>query len=731
MKKCEKSKAFAPAFLKSSRVQEARTRLRQHYALPDELREVKRAPVDIELLNNPEVNSSLRELFHDSCAFCENPASRFRSADVIDHFRPLSSADDGKGATSNDHYGWFAYDWENLLLVCPACQSSKRNLFPTQRARAPVLGTWEEAGRSEGPMLLDPCVDEPLRHLCIWREGVFVARTERGDATIEIVELNRKTLVEERAELVGRIIGSFRLFIGGGNGEDLRRFARGAGERRPGACLLVLRTICDLLPAGATLAGRGRGSAKAFRQHFESLLATLDLSTWQSALTRYMTLDAGALKRILRRPTFDVVHPLLSQRSAAARVRRIAIHDFKGIELLELEVPTGSRHSTGSMMLLGENSTGKSSVLQAIYLALATPAQRRGLRLDVEDFVSRERHGWKMVNEKPARVVLELDSGQLVKLEIDVNSGVERNSGDLGVLVLAYGAHRVFRRGRLSGSAQASRTLFDSLAPIPDPTQWLREANDDEFKAVARALNEVLALKADDHISRDDEGNVQVKAHGRTTPIERMSDGYRSLFSMAVDVMRRMVERWGNLEEARGVVLIDEVETHLHPRWKMLVMSALRRSMPQVQFIVTTHDPLCLRGMVDGEVQVLVRNEYDGIESLTNLPNVQGMRAEQLLTSEYFGLASTTDPEIELLLEEYVRAATTSVDGEAASKKLLDTLAQRISQTTLLGDDPAQQILAEATARYLSIRASSPLKTAAAREDAVRAVLDVLDGSIA
>ncbi|SEA67620.1 Predicted ATP-binding protein involved in virulence [Variovorax sp. YR216] len=430
----------------------------------------------------------------------------------------------------------------------------------------------------------------------------------------------------------------------------------------------------------------------------------------------------------MRPPLLHDGLPILSQRSPAARVRRIAIHNFKGIERLELQASSGSRHSTGSMMLLGENSTGKSSVLQALYLALATPAQRRGLRLDIEDLVSRERQGWKMVEEKPARVVVELDSDTSVDLTIDVNSGVKRTGGDLNVLVLAYGAHRVFRRGRSSGSAEASRTLFDSLAPIPDPSQWLREADDSEFKAVARALNEVLALKADDHISRDDEGNVQVKAHGRTTPIERMSDGYRSLFSMAVDIMRRMVERWGNLEEARGVVLIDEVETHLHPRWKMLIMSALRRAMPQVQFIVTTHDPLCLRGMVDGEVQVLVRNEDDGIEALTGLPNVQGMRAEQLLTSEFFGLASTTDPEMEALLEEYVRAATTaSSNDEAVSKDALDMLAQRIAQTTLIGEVPAEQILAEATARYLSVRASKPLRTAAAREDAVRAVLDALD----
>ena len=108
------------------------------------------------------------------------------------------------------------------------------------------------------------------------------------------------------------------------------------------------------------------------------------------------------------------------------------------------------------------------------------------------------------------------------------------------------------------------------------------------------------------------------------------------------------MEHGSNLETAHGVVLVDEIETHLHPRWKMRVMSSLREAFPRIQFIVTTHDPLCVRGMDDGEVIVLVRNELGGIITLADLPDVSGMRSEQLLTSEYFGLSSTIDPDVQL-----------------------------------------------------------------------------------
>src|SRR5205823_2255078 len=115
-------------------------------------------------------------------------------------------------------------------------------------------------------------------------------------------------------------------------------------------------------------------------------------------------------------------------------------------------------------------------------------------------------------------------------------------------------------------------------------------------------------------------GTILVRAQGELTPLDNLSEGYRSMVALSVDVMRELLGHWDALENAPGLVLIDEVETHLHPRWKMRVMSALRSALPGVQFIVTTHDPLCLRGMSNGEVLVLNRNPRTGIELLTDLP---------------------------------------------------------------------------------------------------------------
>jgi len=59
---------------------------------------------------------------------------------------------------------------------------------------------------------------------------------------------------------------------------------------------------------------------------------------------------------------------------------------------------------------------------------------------------------------------------------------------------------------------------------------------------------------------------------GNASPLDRLSDGYKTTVAIGVDIMREMLRYWPCLEAARGVVLIDEVEAHLHPRWKMRIM---------------------------------------------------------------------------------------------------------------------------------------------------------------
>ena len=138
---------------------------------------------------------------------------------------------------------------------------------------------------------------------------------------------------------------------------------------------------------------------------------------------------------------------------------------------------------------------------------------------------------------------------------------------------------------------------------------------------------------------------------------------------------------------------------------------------------VTTHDPLSLRGMSDGEVQVMIRDEGEHIERLEGLPDVRGLRAEQLLTSDYFGLASTADPELEVALAHKADLAQRSAEPTIPASPL-----DKLSGAAMLGDTPQEQLAVEAMDAFLEARdRGTNEKRKATRKDAVAALKAVLE----
>jgi hypothetical protein len=145
---------------------------------------------------------------------------------------------------------------------------------------------------------------------------------------------------------------------------------------------------------------------------------------------------------------------------------------------------------------------------------------------------------------------------------------------------------------------------------------------------------------------------------------------------------------------AEGIILIDEIGIHLHPRWKMQVVSSLRRAFPKLQFFVTTHEPLCLRGLLVKETFVLVRNEFNDIVSINDLPDPSELRIDQILTSEFFGLKSALDPETERVFEEYYELlAKNEKDRTIEDNSRLHELNIQVPRMKHLGNDIRDEIV--------------------------------------
>jgi hypothetical protein len=105
-----------------------------------------------------------------------------------------------------------------------------------------------------------------------------------------------------------------------------------------------------------------------------------------------------------------------------------------------------------------------------------------------------------------------------------------------------------------------------------------------------------------------------VDGAGARVPIEELSDGFRSILSLTLELLRHLTlafeptlvfDASGTNVLPPGVVLIDEVDVHLHPTWQRSVGTWLTRTFPNVQFIVTTHSPLVCRSAAKGSIFVL------------------------------------------------------------------------------------------------------------------------------
>jgi hypothetical protein len=174
------------------------------------------------------------------------------------------------------------------------------------------------------------------------------------------------------------------------------------------------------------------------------------------------------------------------------------------------------------------------------------------------------------------------------------------------------------------------------------------------------------------------------------------------VLALACEIISILLERWEQMEVAEGIVLIDEIGSHLHPRWQMRVIKSLRQAFPRVQFIVTTHYPLCLRGLYNQELVVLQRTTQNKLVAIDkDLPSIEGMRVDQLLMSEYFGLNSTIDPDLDSLFDEYYHLlALRKRTGN--QEKRLQELKSQLDQYRVFGSTRRERLALEAVDQFLA-----------------------------
>lgn len=224
---------------------------------------------------------------------------------------------------------------------------------------------------------------------------------------------------------------------------------------------------------------------------------------------------------------------------------------------------------------------------------------------------------------------------------------------------------------RLSmGSGALSRyvTLFREDAALSESETWLRlnhsrqiESSDNELlrliEGVRRLLDDGL-LPHGMKISRLTVDHVYVKdGRGIELPMRDISDGCRSVYATVLDLVHGMAEVYGTTDlfgvnstgqtivTKPGVVLIDEIEAHLHPKWQHEIPEWLKTHFPKVQFIVSTHSPLVAQAADPNGIFVLPSQDDMGREPRRldshEFDRLRLRQAEKTLLGTAFGLKTT------------------------------------------------------------------------------------------
>ncbi len=376
-----------------------------------------------------------------------------------------------------------------------------------------------------------------------------------------------------------------------------------------------------------------------------------------------------------------------------ARINALVLEDVCAFERLRLEFPNQEGEGQWAV-LLGDNGVGKSTVLRALALAAVEPATATyflEMRSSAAPFVR--------VGLDGAKVELDLSTGAFevrIRKSSLGSEGMQARTrnGTIRPPVFAYGC----QRGTALGGPERDVTfrpiddvgsLFDYNAHLIHAETWIRRIQsaalcdsggpaetffDAVGKTLVAVLNGVESLEV-----RSDQIWLQGPNVGEV-PLAAMSDGYVTTAGWVIDLIARWADRYtragGKLDDdfskqMTGLVLVDEIDLHLHPLWQLEIVSSLRESFPRLSFLVTTHNPLTLLGAKPGEIHVLRRDEDDRIVTFQrDIP--PGTRADEVLTGFWFNLPSTLDQGTLDLFEEHRGLLREGVDEEDPRLKALE-----------------------------------------------------------
>jgi predicted ATPase len=379
-----------------------------------------------------------------------------------------------------------------------------------------------------------------------------------------------------------------------------------------------------------------------------------------------------------------------------------ADQDFKA-----LDIPKPKAKNLN--LLLADNGFGKTSLLKAIALAALGPAAGRSgiypYRLVRRESGQRELKSAVLkakftTHEQDHSPFTNIDSHVEVIPAGDIELIEWRHEDEKpwhpvfsshsdAFFMVGYGSsRRVSKISRSEPTAKSSPRaarvmgLFEEDYSLRPLNSWLPRYKASKklhgrYVQVAHLINRILGKGWEFTGEQDVEGEYLYGKKGPKVPFPALSDGYRAFLGWLGDLVYHVCETCPpgkKLIENRGIVMVDEIDLHLHPKWQMTVLKTLARELPNIQFIVTSHSPLIV-GQLEWMNTIVMKPGSRQSSRALRIPwAVHGLDADQILLTDFFGLASTRAVGKKRTLKDLTLRARTG-DTKAA-EELLEAMSQ-------------------------------------------------------
>lgn len=373
-------------------------------------------------------------------------------------------------------------------------------------------------------------------------------------------------------------------------------------------------------------------------------------------------------------------------------------------------------------VLVGDNATGKTCSLSAIRIGLSQVTSffgdaliepqvgdlrclRGGMPMAASVTLSGDELSWSVRASPPPKgdpMVSDWSAWDLTDYLARIRAARRDQGLDVPLPIVAH--YGVERGGRPSASdggthskhgsdrTSAWRGALRTTTRYDDLYAWFNEAEVEELRkqrdgvvdwrssvldAVRSAVGEVMANASNMRISPDGALTVLIRNRDRTedeVDLDSLSGGYRSLLSLVADLAYRMALANPTIgRHSEAIVLIDEVDLHLHPRWQQTVLDDLRRAFPNTQFIVTTHSEQVIASALPGQVVRLDRDPEWGVVA-SQPASTYGATPDRIV-EDVMGLAHLRPPAVEDVLTRYwafIRDGEGESPGAQALRATLD-----------------------------------------------------------